>query len=298
MLAHPSHPLPQRTAAARRAFTLIEVLVVIGIIAILSAIAFPAIKALTKSNDHSQASNVVRAYLSTARNLAISQQRMAGVVFFEETSDVSSPSHDGQTAMQLIVEDYNQRRNGPLNQDYDYQTSNSPRSTVNPDQNIHVIDYGMTVFIHYSADRQYLPRGMKVATLENIGSTGSLTTTQSARAIVFDAHGNLVFLRGLATPSPGLSGVPGTYPWAYRNWNFLPATVPTGTLQDPKILDPTYQVLIENTISSPGFFLYSKLDYDDAVGTKVIIDDATSTNWLKNHSDVIIVNSYTGNVLR
>ena len=64
------HPKSER----REAFTLLELLIVIGIIVVLAAITVPAIKGLTKSNDNGQSVNLVRAMLSSARAIAVSQQ--------------------------------------------------------------------------------------------------------------------------------------------------------------------------------------------------------------------------------
>lgn len=61
--------------------TLIEVLVVIGIIAAVVAISLPAINAMQKSFDSTGAEGMISAALSTARTLAISKQQYVGVRF-------------------------------------------------------------------------------------------------------------------------------------------------------------------------------------------------------------------------
>ncbi len=82
-----------------RAFSLIELRVVVAIIAIHSAIAIPAIKqASPKATTRSQATNLVRAAIANARMIAVSQHRMAGVVFFEETVQYSRPVNSAQVA--------------------------------------------------------------------------------------------------------------------------------------------------------------------------------------------------------
>src|SRR5436305_1730209 len=79
------------SARPHRAFSLIELLTVMAIIAILAALTLPAIKSLAKSNDQSQATNLVRSLIGSARSIAIAQHRMAGVVFFEESTQYSRP---------------------------------------------------------------------------------------------------------------------------------------------------------------------------------------------------------------
>jgi len=62
-------------------FSLVELLVVLGIIAALAAIAIPSIKAMQKSFDSTGAESMISTALSAARTIAISQQRYAGVRF-------------------------------------------------------------------------------------------------------------------------------------------------------------------------------------------------------------------------
>ena len=122
-------------------------MVVIAIIVLLAGISLPAIKALTSSNDQSQATNLVRSMIAAARSVAVSQHRMAGVVFFDETPTFSRPVNGGRTAMQIFVEDFNQQQ---------WQ------------QNYNGMQPGMTVFTYYSSARQYLPAGTTIATLQDI----------------------------------------------------------------------------------------------------------------------------------
>src|SRR4051794_40571748 len=122
----------------RRAFTMIELLVVMAIIVILISIAVPAARSLSKNNDENQATNLVRSMISNARAIAISQHRAAGVVFFEETTRFSRPANSGQTAMQIFVEDFDQLRYPPH-------------------------PAGLTFYMYYSTGRTYLPGGVRVA---------------------------------------------------------------------------------------------------------------------------------------
>ena len=253
--------MPSVTPNSRRAFPLIELLVVIAVIVILAAITVPALRSLTKSNDTAQAANVVRSYIAAARSAAVNGHRMAGVVFFEESADYSRPVNANQTAMQLFVEDYNQAQYTPNN---------------------------TTVFIKYSSDRQYLPGNVRLAALSDLNN-GSVATAENntsniARAIIFDANGQLITIDRLATPSPGAGGAnQGQYPEAYGDWKFL---TPNGAT-------PAGPAGIAS--SSPGFFLYSKADYDAQTAG---YSDAQRFVWIRQHADVVIVNAYTGNVIR
>lgn len=62
-------------------FSLIELLVALGIIAALTALAIPAIKAMQKSYDSTGAESMINAALATARTLAITNQKYVGIRF-------------------------------------------------------------------------------------------------------------------------------------------------------------------------------------------------------------------------
>jgi prepilin-type N-terminal cleavage/methylation domain-containing protein len=70
-----------KSVAKNNAFSLVELLVVLGIIAALAAIAIPAIKAMQKSYDSTGAESMISTALSTARTIAISKGKYAGVRF-------------------------------------------------------------------------------------------------------------------------------------------------------------------------------------------------------------------------
>jgi prepilin-type N-terminal cleavage/methylation domain-containing protein len=68
-----------------RAFTLVELLAVVGIMGLLAAVAVPALKGLTGSGGRKQALNQVISALEIARNTAISTGTNAAVIFPDST---------------------------------------------------------------------------------------------------------------------------------------------------------------------------------------------------------------------
>jgi prepilin-type N-terminal cleavage/methylation domain-containing protein len=69
-----------------RAFTLVEMLVVITVIVLAMTLAIPAIRSLTGSRSQESAQNTLTAVLGTARADAMALQRIEGIMFFLDTT--------------------------------------------------------------------------------------------------------------------------------------------------------------------------------------------------------------------
>ena len=80
----------------RRAFTLTELLIVMGVIILAVTLAIPAIRALTGSRSEQAAQNTLSAFLARARTDAIGLQKVQGVLFFLD------PANDRVTCVQVI----------------------------------------------------------------------------------------------------------------------------------------------------------------------------------------------------
>jgi len=78
----------------RSAFTLIELVVVIGIIVLLSVLAVPAFTNLRGSGDLTQAADMVAGTLSQARNYAIAHNTYTWAGFYEEAADAATPTNE------------------------------------------------------------------------------------------------------------------------------------------------------------------------------------------------------------
>jgi len=258
-----------------------ELLVVIGIVVLLAAMSVPAIRSLTKSNDQSQAVNLVRSMLDTARSIAVSQHRQAGVVFFEETTLYSRPVNANQTAMQVIVEDYDQAQYQPVLANF-------------------------TVFVPYSPARQYMPAGVRVVTMQDLSGvasdmsqTGASSGNRRGRVVVFDANGQLLLRSGISSPlsqtamsQPGQG--PGKYPTSMGDWMFVS---PAG--QFPPTISSSAWSAVNSSgdRSAPGVFLFNQAEFDAQFPAGNNATDQARSQWLVSHADVVIVNANTGTVL-
>jgi type II secretory pathway pseudopilin PulG len=80
------------------AFTILELLIVIGIIGLLAAIALPSMKGLTKSNVMTAASRQLSDDLAYARQLALKERTVVHVIFVPRDIAMFQPSTDNTPA--------------------------------------------------------------------------------------------------------------------------------------------------------------------------------------------------------
>jgi prepilin-type N-terminal cleavage/methylation domain-containing protein len=78
----PTSPSPSRAASRERGYTLTEILVVIGLIVLLIAVAVPVLSVLSGNRSTEAAENQVAAMVGQARAQAIALQKNIGVAFF------------------------------------------------------------------------------------------------------------------------------------------------------------------------------------------------------------------------
>ena len=78
------------SASSRAAFSLVEMVVAVAIVAMLVAISLPAIKSMQGSNESTGALSMIEAAMSTARSLAISNNAYVGVRFQKRANSDSN----------------------------------------------------------------------------------------------------------------------------------------------------------------------------------------------------------------
>jgi Tfp pilus assembly protein FimT len=247
-----------KTSARRHAFTLIELMVVIGIMIIILAVSIPGLKAMTKGNDVGQATSMVSSLIANSRSIAISQGRIAGVAFYEGNGGKA-----GQTQAAFVVEDL---------------------ATTAADTNgtVHLMPLsGGTI--------QQLPRGAKIVGLDtadtsaaNVGTLNIGTAANvPARVVLFDEGGQLLVRANLLLDLSGSTTIQSTKEtlssWA-SDWNWASGWSNTANPSTPAIV-----------IYSDGEFQSAGMPGQDA---------STQNLWLLQHAKVLVVNAYTGTVIQ
>ena len=188
--------VPSCLRAFPRAFTLIEILIVIGIIVLLIALAVPALALISGSNSINGAENNLSALLGRARADAIALQKHTGVLFFI----------DPATQQAMMAEVQESSRNG-IPSEYVALDLVPDRDFVALPKGVYaqVIDNAVLsggsggtrmddAYIGFNTLPDPTPLGTPTP------PTGSATTTRFGGIVLFDAFGKLVS-RNCAFPS-------------------------------------------------------------------------------------------------
>lgn len=257
-----------------RGFTLLELLIAIAIVVVVLAVAMPSVRALLRGSNVKQATNMINAYVASARATAMAAKRRTAVIFYEESGNYTTSWDKNQTVVQIAIEDANQDQ---------YAARLAPSGSTEPAGNF-------VVLIPYS-QREYLPNGVRVAGLCGNGkmsTADALDAATRARAIVFNADGQMEIRKGLAC-------------------NFMPNGSPTPARDSPLLTVGDWGLIaVPATVSSPppaasttvvstiGVIAYDSYLY----GAQSFPTDTDRANWLQKNADVVVVNAYTGNVIR
>jgi prepilin-type N-terminal cleavage/methylation domain-containing protein len=191
----PSAHCPPPTA--RSGFTLIEILIVIGIIVLLIAIAIPAFNAISGSRSIDAAANTISAFVGRARLEAIGLQETRGVMFFldpvsQETKvaivrDTHELSSDEAYLDLASDSDFLTIPSGVGIQFVDDCTFNNARQRL---------DDGFLGFFGFdpgnSSTPHYYERPAASATLVNTPNKALAANLGIGGVILFDAQGRLV----------------------------------------------------------------------------------------------------------
>ncbi|GIW75030.1 MAG: hypothetical protein KatS3mg104_0093 [Phycisphaerae bacterium] len=195
-----------RAHARPRAFTLTELLVVIGLIVLLITIAIPTFSVLRGNNSIENAINVVSASLARARSEAIGLQRPFGIAFYREQAS-------GRYAMALVelksvsiwtpntpynIGDWVKTGTSPNYSYFVCQTAHTSGNTFDASswQAIHPTTNGFLnngyppVERVDGSERLLLPIGLSAASI-NVNASSPETIYSDTGLILFDENGML-----------------------------------------------------------------------------------------------------------
>ena len=290
-----ARPLP---SASRAAFTLTELLVVIGIIVLLLVLAVPAFNLLSGSRSIDGAENNLSALLGRARAEAIGLQRETGVMFFID------PATEG--VMGALV--YKSTETGP--------TADAREVYLD------VVD---------GVEFLPLPRGVMLQVIDDAGVAGKTRSDDGymgfnqldpppnytgeirkvGGVILFDASGRLVsrsYGFDLTTDPPTGTGVPTAMnrllfnpPATGVDWAHAPAFLPDPPVQTPPLPPRLQRSAFGFVLIDGQAFKNNGSDTDPQFTGPVnsyAANEAGEENWIDENGTPVLINRYNGTLVR
>ena len=284
--------VPLCLRALRQAFTLIEVLIVIGIIVLLIALAVPALSWISGSRSIDGAENNLSAMLGRARNDAIALQVPTGVMFFIDDAS--------RGVMMAEV----------------YDTGENPKPG------------DRQVYLELVGDRDFLalPKGVSAQVIDNaiIDDRGTPTAVDDVReddgyigynpyisvadtrlryggVVMFDASGRLY------NPTYGFDFVVnGTGSRMSELFKFAKGTTPNPAFFDPPVtgtITPTagYGVVLfdrEAFNGGSGAADEDAANRDFQMGASALAQEQGEEKWIDRNSVPLLINRYNGTLVR
>ncbi len=278
----------------RRAFTVIELLIVIGIIVLAMALAVPALNLITGTKSTEAATNQINSLLARARNDAIGLQEIRGVMFYYDQAE--------DRVNVALVEEVDPPSTGPILAD-------------------------VYLDLVPKADHLTMPKGVGLQTIDDAGavatpndryigynnvayqvSVGAITTEYGG-VILFDSRGQLVSkVYALETHRVNLAlnkDLPTSM--GVLLYDVDPSIVVTSP-KDKDVIptDPASTLVMRSQL---GFVLYdmemfnnqsgyNRRDLQITGGSYIGSNEQAEENWLDANAVPLLINRYNGSLIK
>ena len=290
----PCHPLP------RRGFTLTEILIVIALIVLITAMALPAFNFITGGRSVDAAMNQISAVLARARSEAIGLQEVCGVMFY----------YDPTTGRQMMAVVKQSDSKGTVD------TTTDPTADVwldaDSDADNVPLPRGVGVEVNNdaSANTNQIDRYLGYNPWSITMGGGPVTSIPIGGVILFDAHGKLASLHygfHMSSVTTASSGAPPT--------QLAQLFIPKSFALDPvngNVTDfsenPKTGLNGSAPLSSFGFVVFDGEALTNVVGdykpdsiiqgTALSGAEKSEENWLDNNASPVLINHYNGTLMR
>jgi prepilin-type N-terminal cleavage/methylation domain-containing protein len=282
-------------ARARRGFTLTELLVVIGIIVLMLALAVPLFNVFSGSRSVEGGQNMVSAMLQRARARALAMQERRGIFFFEDQVT-------RKTGMLLVKLDEPVPPPAP---------PAPPPAGYLPNTYVLELD-------EQDEEIQFLPQGVGAAfvlganptsaTAANANATG--TTYRPYGLVVFDGVGRIATVGNFTTEAndasrypddkSGTSGNPKPAGPTNLKWNYGKNIYPAGADAANQHIGKAVAGSVPQEYSHAGLILFDKQVYaevqPDPSGDWRKLSTQQS-QWLDQNGTALVVNRYNGTII-
>ena len=273
-----------------RGFTLVELLVVLGIMLLILAVAVPSIKVLSGTRSYEVAVNKISAYLNQARLIAVSQAQETGVMFYL----------DPQTQMVTMTLVYTVPPS---------QVAPAGQNPLDPNHYLNLVS---------NAGGETLPSGLGFQTINAIYNPGPNSTTANLSqydyflpgangtttpfigdVIMFDTYGQFATIPcGYCFQMVNVGSTTPTTTDMYNLLFFTPGKTTPPTPSAPTWLaTPAGASSPSPVLSTVGFVLYDPNAYS-ASGNTLGASGNAQDAWVNQNSQLFMVNRNTGTLLK
>lgn len=301
----------------QRAFTMIEILVVISVIVLVIAMAVPAINFLTGSKSTESAQNTISAMLGRARNQAIGLQQVSGVFFYlDPISNLTT-----MAIVKDVGSSITPNAGITISPEVYLDLVESDVATLPAGVSVQLVDDGSNPATLLPSDR-YLGFNNVVHDATNNTKLSSLPMNYGG-VILFDGDGRLVRKIYAFQVSTGAPTIPPAPPpilaWTAMGKLFETSTaisanlgVPTVTEQDwiPGIPAATEAGGMPER-SQVGLVVFDHTAFTNAGGgdddpqvtagnnsNYSASSEPTEETWLDNNATLLLINRYNGTVVK